>query len=1303
MGSSEPRPPWCAALAIELLSEAFVPVVASSAARAADSGSRARPFDAVADPLVISAVSISKAVKKRRLAVSDGAAASAVSRIEPGSAYRPAEGNPLDCSMLSFGTAQEWGGCGSGSSSPRHSTNPAPSRSEAGGHDRLAAAASLVVDESFQCSMLSFGTAQDWGVCGSGSSSPGHSTEVAPSRSENGGCDRHAAAVSPVDDKPFEWSMFGTAEEWGDFVSGGSSLGHGTDAVPHCSEFPTGADVPHEPPPASGALSQSPIVLANLAAAASPENDAATLAATAACEVRVRSFCSTCSGSPVSGAFDVGRIDGQCVPPAIGSPLAACIVGDLPAGIVGSVRSKSSGGGDLSAAPACQRMPSSAASSARPAVSVAGGGDSVVVRGVRGAGLGGLGTDGFPVAIGSPVSPFDRVTRIYQMFKAFADVDRADRFGLGTGACLAPRGLTKVLMKMRVAGKSMVALGAGNSSGRVALAAWVLGAARAVELEHVRGVGSSLPPANHAQQELFGAVRRSQDFEALCLASKVMLLPYDGVCRLEFRDLSALAGVPEGMDAVFLCGIGIDVVTVRRLLTLSARCDRARVLGVLVPQLDGLRTADDVLLALNCPSPGCNALVGGAWLSAGEETVGTARALDAELQFSSAVHVVWIFERSAPVPDSAAPLAAGAPSGQGPGPAVPPRAALAGQAGCGGAASVWKPVEPAAFSTREALRAAVELWCSDRMACYSKFGLMERWDTSRVCDMSSLFADLAGFNDASVGDWDVSSVRSMRRMFDGAVSFNAPLGKWDVSRVEDMSAMFRNARAFDQPLGGWDVGRVTSMQSMFEGAVAFNRPLAKWIVSSVTDMRSMFRGAVSFNRPLAKWDVSSVIDMRWMFCGAVSFNQPLSKWDVSSVLFAIGLQRPSEEACECQCECIAQRRYAAPYARVLVAPPRQGWRDIPSFGALPWVTMCDACYEHLEARRDADGRPGCYCVVRFSSLESGPRALGAVLRRSSVSTEAGQLATALGVACGGGSKSLIQGGRIYCSTGITKSKADKTRSARDDAMWAEQMLDVLFLICVLSGLDALPPPSALSRFGRFGREFVGAIGPKDMQCPHFDWMAAGVFQVITMLRAASRATLVFNAMRTSDLFDCELTYGATAEQLADPLWRAAVERFASVLHAAEWARAVKQIPLAYGDLAAGDVSILAADTAHAGPGVPEGETRQVHAALCSLSLDTALLRAEPKQMQALEVLARLGLPRLVADCDGDEPLPNLLKWATEEFLQFVSQKTVAGPWSAADFRRLKKRLKKGRSSESFLTQLVAKSWRAFLEQPDFWD
>jgi hypothetical protein len=471
-------------------------------------------------------------------------------------------------------------------------------------------------------------------------------------------------------------------------------------------------------------------------------------------------------------------------------------------------------------------------------------------------------------------------------------------------------------------------------------------------------------------------------------------------------------------------------------------------------------------------------------------------------------------------------------------------------------------------------------------------------------------------------------------------------------------------------------------------------------------MRSMFRDAVSFNRPLSKWNVSSLTDVRWMFRGAVSFNKPLFKWDVPGVLFALGFQGLSPAVSECECECIGLNTSAAPYARVLVEPPQQAWRDIQSFNSLPWVTMCDACYEHYEARLAAARCPGCYCVVRYSSLAPGPRALGAVLRRSSVSTKAGERAAALGAACGGGSKmSSLQGGRVYLGMGTTKSKADKKRSALDDAMWDEQKLDVLFLICVLSGLDALPPPSALVRFGRFGREFIGAIGPKDMQCPHFDWMAARVFQVITMLRAARRATLVFGALSDSHLFDSDLTYGATADQLANQEWRAAVERYVSVLCAAGWVHAVKQIPLAYEALAAGDVSILAADTAHAGPAVPLGETREVHAALCSMSLEEDLLGAEPKQMQALEVLARLGLPRLVARRAGDRPgreplppLPHLLEWATDEFMRLVTGKTVGGPWSAGDFMQLKA----GVVSDAFLKRLVDKSYKAFVKQPDFW-
>jgi len=91
-----------------------------------------------------------------------------------------------------------------------------------------------------------------------------------------------------------------------------------------------------------------------------------------------------------------------------------------------------------------------------------------------------------------------------------------------------------------------------------------------------------------------------------------------------------------------------------------------------------------------------------------------------------------------------------------------------------------------------------------------------------------------------------------------------------------------------------------------------------------------------------------------------------------------------------------------------------------------------------------------------------------------------------------------------------------------------------------------------------------------------------------------------------------------------------------------------------------------------------------------------------QQMQALEVLARLGLPRLVARCrgdrPGDEPLRHLLEWATDEFLLFVKCKTVRGPWSADDFMKLKG----GVVSEQFLKRLVDKSYKAFVGQPDFW-
>ena len=174
---------------------------------------------------------------------------------------------------------------------------------------------------------------------------------------------------------------------------------------------------------------------------------------------------------------------------------------------------------------------------------------------------------------------------------------------------------------------------------------------------------------------------------------------------------------------------------------------------------------------------------------------------------------------------------------------------------------------------------------------------LEKWDVSKVTDMSGMFMDAREFNQP-LEKWDVSKVTNMSNMFKNAVSFNQPLEKWDVSKVTNMSGMFSLDlfmyksgdsisryinRTFNQPLEKWNVSKVTNMNKMFSRAISFNQPLEKWNVSKVTDMAFMFSHAISFNQPLEIWNVSKVTDMRYMFSQASSFNQPLEKWNVSKV------------------------------------------------------------------------------------------------------------------------------------------------------------------------------------------------------------------------------------------------------------------------------------------------------------------------------------------------------------------------------------------------------------------------------------
>ena len=104
--------------------------------------------------------------------------------------------------------------------------------------------------------------------------------------------------------------------------------------------------------------------------------------------------------------------------------------------------------------------------------------------------------------------------------------------------------------------------------------------------------------------------------------------------------------------------------------------------------------------------------------------------------------------------------------------------------------------------------------------------------------------------------------------------FNADISEWEVSRVKEMTSMFEGATSFNGDISKWDVSSVTSMYGMFS-STSFNGDLSKWDVSRVTDMTAMFQRAESFNGDISEWDVSSVSSMDLMFFHAKSFEQQL--------------------------------------------------------------------------------------------------------------------------------------------------------------------------------------------------------------------------------------------------------------------------------------------------------------------------------------------------------------------------------------------------------------------------------------------
>lgn len=99
-----------------------------------------------------------------------------------------------------------------------------------------------------------------------------------------------------------------------------------------------------------------------------------------------------------------------------------------------------------------------------------------------------------------------------------------------------------------------------------------------------------------------------------------------------------------------------------------------------------------------------------------------------------------------------------------------------------------------------------------------EFRTVEQWGSSTWSSLQRAFQGVTDLEINATDNPDLSSVTSLREIFEGASNFNSPIGSWDVSSVTDMSDMFLNAVAFNQDLSSWNVSNVNDMQNIFTGS-----------------------------------------------------------------------------------------------------------------------------------------------------------------------------------------------------------------------------------------------------------------------------------------------------------------------------------------------------------------------------------------------------------------------------------------------------------------------------------------------------
>ena len=150
-------------------------------------------------------------------------------------------------------------------------------------------------------------------------------------------------------------------------------------------------------------------------------------------------------------------------------------------------------------------------------------------------------------------------------------------------------------------------------------------------------------------------------------------------------------------------------------------------------------------------------------------------------------------------------------------------------------------------------------------------------DTSRITDLSYLFANIKDIQNIDISEWDVSNVRDMGGMFSDCIEFNCDLSKWNVKELLYAGSMFCYCKKFDSDLSQWNTKKLTSADWMFAYCKNFNSDLSKWKTNNLYDISYMFCGCKKFNCDLSNWNTNNLKEMTNTFKGCIALKK-IPKW-----------------------------------------------------------------------------------------------------------------------------------------------------------------------------------------------------------------------------------------------------------------------------------------------------------------------------------------------------------------------------------------------------------------------------------------